>query len=158
MLHFVVKKKPVTTQIKVNEINGNTVKFIYVRDMQWHWTKIEHGRMHSQYLTLVGGQYSYMLIFLVEPEVEVYDNVGAKVFLALDMSRFEGSVGTMKKADRQMIVRKSEEIAVADAAMWSGLRASKYRNPMGCKTFLFELFAGAMLLSCLLYTSPSPRD
>ena len=75
------------------------------------------------------------------------DDKGAKVFLALDLSRFEGNIGTLQKKHRQMIERASEEISVADAAMWSGLRSAKYRNPMGCRTFLFELFAGMMLLS-----------
>ena len=56
------------------------MKFTYVRDMEGHWTKIEHGRMRSQYLTLASGRYGYMLIFLVEPEVEVYDNVGGEGF------------------------------------------------------------------------------
>ena len=94
-----------------------------------------------------------MIIFLAEPEVVVTDDVGAKVFLALDMSRFEGNIGTLQKKHRQMIEKASEEISVADAAMWSGLRSAKYRNPMGCRTFLFELFAGMMLLSATVATA-----
>ena len=43
-----------------------------------------------------------MIIFLAEPEVVVTDDVGAKVFLALDMSRFEGNIGTLQKKHRQM--------------------------------------------------------
>ena len=42
----------------------------------------------------------------------------SKVFLAMDLSRLAGDIGTMPKKDRQMVEQRSEEIAVADAAMW----------------------------------------
>ena len=65
------------------------------------------------------------------------DETGAKVFLALEMTISEGNIGTLQKKRRQMVERGSEEVTVADAAMWSGLRSTKHRNPMGCRTFLF---------------------
>ena len=101
----------------------------------------------------VSKDHDAMVIFLAEPDVEVTDDKGEKVFLALDLSRFEGNIGTMQKKHRQMVERASEEISVADAAMWSGLRSTKHRNPMGCRTFLFELFAGLMLLSATVATA-----
>ena len=80
----------------------------------------------------------------------------------MNLSRFEGYIGTMQKKHRQMVEKASEEIAVADAAMWSGLRSAKHRNPMGCRTFLFELFAGMMLLSSTVaaagYVISQPAD
>ena len=87
-----------------------------------------------------------MVIFLEDPIVEVLDEGGERVFLALDLSRFKGNIGTMQNTYRHMVEWKSKEIAVADAAMWSGLRMTSNRNPMGCRTFLFEVFAGLMLL------------
>ena len=61
----------------------------------------------------------------------------------------------MQEKHWQMVERASEEIAVADAAMWSGLRSAKHRNPMGCRTFLFELFAGRRDITTF---QPLPSD
>ena len=59
----------------------------------------------------------------------------------------------MQKKHRQMIERGKEDISVADAAMWSGLPSADHRNPIGCRTIMFELFAGLMLLSATVATA-----
>ena len=158
---IVFKVNPLTTKVKVTEFNSHMVKYTYVRAAEGRWKRIESA-CPVRSAKKLGERYRYMIAFLTEPDVEVTDDKGAKVFLALDLSRFEGNIGTMQKKDRQMVERRSEEIAVADAALWSGLKSTKHRNPMGCRTFLFELFAGLMLLSATVasagYVISQPAD
>lgn len=51
---------------------------------------------------------------------------------------------------------------MVDAAMWSGIRSTKHRKPMGCRAFSFELFAGLVLLSATAaaagYAISQPAD
>ena len=84
-----MKKKPTSTEVRINNSNKDMLKYTYVRDGEGLWTRIECAQMLSC-IQRVDKAYGHMIIFLVEPEVEVVDDKGAKVFLALDLSRFEG--------------------------------------------------------------------
>ena len=94
-----MKRLPTSTKVTIKDCNKHMLKYTYVRDERGIWALIESAEMLGR-AQPVDKVYGAMIIFLMEPEVEVVDDTGAKVFLAMDLSRFEGNIGTMRKKDR----------------------------------------------------------
>ena len=74
-----------------SDLNEHMLKYTYVTGEYGIWAQIESVEMLGR-AQPVDKVYGAMVIFLVESEVEVVDDTGAKVFLAMDLSRFEGHI------------------------------------------------------------------
>ena len=94
-----MKRAPTSTRATTKDCNKHILKYTYVRDEIGFWKLIESAEVLSG-IQQVDKAYGAMIIFLVAPEIEVVGDTGAKVFLAMDLSRFERNIGTMRKKDR----------------------------------------------------------
>ena len=89
----IVKANPYDTRVKITQRNSGKVNITYVRSKEGVWTRIERG-VRLVDVVQVSNDLVAMTIFLAEPDIEVSDETGAKVFRALGMPIFEGSIGT----------------------------------------------------------------
>ena len=59
------------------------------------------------------------------------------------------NTGILNKRDKVIIQEGLNILSDQDHALWAGVSGTPTRLPRGCKTFLLELFCGAMVLSTM---------
>ena len=152
-----MKHKAGNTWVKVTQHNFDHVKTSFTKNKNTgDWKCVERHVPVDQYMEL---SFDIETCIVVTMKSELY--VEGRAYNAM-IRLPDAATGVFKTKDKTRIHEQIINIKEHDTVLYARLKGSRPPLPRGCKTFLLELFAGAMILTQVVveagYTVSEPAD